>query len=953
LTTTSVQKKLDSGERLLELLRALVRELHPADERVASLGLEHSLERDFGLDSLARVELAARVEQAWGVHLPEEAFSEAETPRDLLRFIGGAPIAETRVRAPAAAPARAPEAVDQAPASVQTLTEAFDWHVARHPQRVHITLYGEREAPEEISYGALAEAARDFGAGLAARGVAPGDRVAIMLPTSREFFAAFYGALRAGAIPVPLYPPARPAQLEQHFRRIAGIVANSGAGLFVTIEQAKAFAHVLQTHAAALRHVATVGDVLEAEGAAPAHRAAAGETAFLQYTSGSTGRPKGVVLSHANLLANLRAMGAAAGVSSTDTFVSWLPLYHDMGLIGACLGSMLFAFPLVLMSPLAFLSRPVRWLRRIQQHRGTLTSAPNFAYELCLGKLSDRDLEGLDLGSLRLSFNGAEAVSADTIERFCERFARYGFRREAMTPVYGLAECCLGTAFPPLGRGPLVERIDRAHFQSRGVARLARDDDPLPLRVVACGRALPGHALRAVDERGRELGERVQGRVQFSGPSATSGYFENPEETAQLIDGAWRNTGDLGYLASGELFITGRAKDVIIRGGHNIHPMELEAAAGEVKGVRHGGVAVFAASDARTGTERLVVLAETRETKPEERARMIAEINHLAVDLIGMPADEVVLAAPRTVLKTSSGKIRRAACRELYERGALGTTERPAWLQLTLLGAEGVALRVRGMLRRAGELLWGTWALASFVLVALPAWLLIAATPVEARARSLARGAARLVFRLWGAMPRVDGAERLAPGLNAIVVSNHASYLDGLLLTAALPPRFAFVAKRELARQLFAGTLLGRLGSLFVDRVDVARGVEDQRAIAARSLAGIAPLVFPEGTLRRDPGLLPFRMGAFVSAASAGVAVVPVVLRGTRNMLPDQIWFPRPARLEVLVCEPMLPDGTDWHAAIRLRDRAREVILARSGEPDAAGARVDFRALAGGPSRDV
>jgi len=941
------------GERLLELLRALTRELHPQDARVDTLGLDHSLERDYGLDSLARVELAARIEQAWGVRLPEEAFSEAETPRDLLAFVAGAAPAESPAPAPAV-PAHTADAVDSAPASAGTLAEAFDWHVERHPERVHITLYSERDAPEEISYGALARAARSFGAGLAARGVAAGERVAIMLPTSREFFVAFYGALRIGAIPVPLYPPARPAQLEQHFRRIAGIVSNCGARLFVTIEQAKTFAHVLQAHAASLRRVATVAEVLAADGAAPAHRASPGDTAFLQYTSGSTGRPKGVVLSHENLLANLRAMGTAARVSSADTFVSWLPLYHDMGLIGACLGSMLYAYPLVLMSPLAFLSRPARWLRRIEQHRGTMTSAPNFAYELCLTKLSERELEGLDLSSLRLSFNGAEAVSADTVERFCERFARYGFRREAMTPVYGLAECCLGTTFPPLERGVLVERIDRAHFQRHGVARLARADDALPLRLVACGRALPGHAVRVVDERGRELGERTQGRVQFAGPSAASGYFESPEETARLVDGAWRNTGDLGYLAGGELFITGRAKDLIIRAGHNIHPMELEEAAGEVQGVRHGGVAVFAASDPRSGTERLIVLAETRETKPEERARIVADINQLAVDLAGLPADEVVLAAPRTVLKTSSGKIRRAACRELYERGQLGAAPRgPAWLQLALLAAEGAAGRARRALARAGELLWGVWAWTSLVLVVLPAWLLIAATRHPPRARAIARAAARLLFALWGTTPRVEGAERLAREPNAVVVSNHASYLDGVLLSAALPPRIAFVAKRELAPQLFAGTLLARLGSVFVERVDVARSVEDHQSIEARAREGSFPLVFPEGTQRRDPGLLPFRMGAFVTAVRAGCAVVPVVMRGTRNVLPDGIWLPRPGRLEVLVCEPIRPDGTDWHAAIRLRDRARAAILARSGEPDAAAARVDFRALAGRPPADA
>lgn len=939
-----------NGAQLLELLRGLARELHPKDPAIERLALDHSLERDYGLDSLARVELAVRIEQALGVRLPEEAFSEAESARDLLAIVDSAPRPVEGTPAPGAAPAEAPReapAAEHPAPAVETLTDALDWHLARHPERTYITLYGERDAPEQISFGALGEEAGAFAAGLAARGVAPGERVAIMLPTSRGFFVAFYGALRAGAIPVPLYPPARPAQLEQHFRRIAGIVADSGARIFVTIEQAKTFAHVLQAHAEALAEVATVEEVLNADGAASAHRAAPGDTAFLQYTSGSTGRPKGVVLSHANLVANIRAMGAAAQAGPADVFVSWLPLYHDMGLIGACLGALLFGYPLVLMSPLAFLSRPERWLRRIAHHRGTLTSAPNFAYELCLAKLSERELEGLDLSSLRLAFNGAEAVSAETAERFSERFARYGLRREAMTPVYGLAEACLGVSFPPLGRGLLIDRVERAALQRLGIARPARAGDPLPLRVVACGRALPGHRIRIVDAKGREVDERVEGRVQFSGPSAASGYFENAEETARLIDDGWRNTGDLGYLASGELYLTGRAKDLIIRGGHNIHPVELEDAVGEVSGIRRGAVAVFASAARGTG-ERLIVLAETRETRDEERARIVGEVNRLAVDLVGMPADEVVLAPPRSVLKTSSGKIRRAACRELYERGALGAGHRPAWLQLAQLELEGLWGRAARALRRARARLWGAWAWTSLVLVMLPAWLLIAATRREARARAIARRGARLVLALWGASPEVEGAERLEHSMNAIVVSNHASYLDGLLLTAALPPRVVFVAKRELAPQRFAGTLLRRLGTLFVERIDAARSVEDHRAIEQSARAGLAPLVFPEGTLRREPGLLPFRMGAFVAAAQAGVAVLPVVMRGTRSMLPDGVWVPRPARLAVWVGEPIAPEGSDWQAAIALRDKAREAILARSGEPDAPEARVDFRTLGGG-----
>jgi len=935
------------GARLLELLRLLSRELHP-EGTFEQFGLGDSLERDFGLDSLARVELAARIERDFGARLPDEAFSEAETPRELLRYLSSAPRAQAGGGAAVAAAAPRPaEAVEQAPLTVQTLVEAFDWHVQRHPERVHITLYGEHETPEDITYRGLADESRAFSAGLAARGIGPGERVALMLPTGREFFVAFYGALRAGAIPVPLYPPARPAQLEQHFKRIAGIVTNCGAVLFVTFEQAKPFAQLLHVQSATLRHVASVPEVLAADGAAPAHRAAARDTAFLQYTSGSTGSPKGVVLSHANLLANLRAMGAAARVSSTDTFVSWLPLYHDMGLIGACLGAMLYAFPLVLMAPLAFLARPARWLWRVHRHRATITAGPNFAYELCLTKIRDSELEGLDLSSLRLAFNGAEAVSPDTVERFCERFARYGLRREAITPVYGLAESSLGLAFPPLERGVLIDRIDRAAFQSLGVARRAREGDPLPMRIVSCGGALAAHSIRTVDAGGREVGERAQGRIQFRGPSATAGYFENPEQTARLYQEGWLNTGDLGYLAGGELYITGREKDIIIRGGHNIHPQELEEAAAEVKGVRRGGVAVFAAGDARTGTERLIVLAETREARPEERARIVAEINHLAVDLIGLPADEVVLARPRTVLKTSSGKVRRAACRTLYERGELGTGERPPWLQLTRLALEAAGVRARRGLRHWTEVLWGVRAAAAFGLLAPVAWSLLALTRDETRARRIARGGARLLLRLCGALPRVEGAERLGAEPQAIVVTNHASYLDGFVLTAALPPRTVFVAKSELAGQRIAGTVLRRLGSVFVERVDVVRGVEDRHALERRARGGVAPLIFAEGTFRREPGLLSFRMGAFVAAAAAGLPVVPVVLRGTRAMMPDGIWFPRPAPLEVLVCEPIRPDGSDWHAAIRLRDRARQAIYERLGEPDAASARIDFRELRG------
>lgn len=961
-----------SEAQLLDLVRGLSRELRPGAHGIDRLGLEHELERDFGLDSLARVELLARIERELGVRLAEAAFAEAETPRDLLRQMAEPGPAEAPAPAPVAMAEAAPE---QPPDTLLTLVELLDWHVAQHGERVHITLEDGAGQSEDISYRALQTEALALAAGLVEHGLPPaaapgkdrgrpapgpnagdraapdpitgdrvapssitGDRVAIMLPTGREFFAAFYGALYAGCVPVPLYPPARPSQIEEHMRRIAGIVANAGAALLITDARAKPLGHLLRAQCPSLRAVATVADLSRVAAVSLPPPPRPEDTAFLQYTSGSTGNPKGVVLSHANLLANLDVMARASGVSAKDTFVSWLPLYHDMGLIGACMGSLYVGFRLVLMSPLTFLARPGRWLWAIHRHRASISAAPNFAYELCLNKLDERELDGLDLGSWRLAYNGAEPVSPATIEGFAARFGAYGFRASAMTPVYGLAESSVGLAFPPLGRGPLIDRVDRAELAASGIARPAAAEDIHAQRIVSCGLPLPGHTIRIVDANGRVLPERTLGRVQFQGPSATRGYFRNAKANQALFDGGWLNTGDLGYLAAAELYLTGREKDVIIRGGHNLYPQELEEAVSRLPGVRRGGVAVFPATDAQSGTERLVVLAEIRDDSAANRARIQAEISGLAVDLIGMPADDIVLAPPRTVLKTSSGKVRRAACRARYERGELLGAQRPPWQQwLRLAGAGGLA-QARRRLGRAADAAWAAWAWAVYLAIVPLAWLLIAAAPGLGLRRRIARACARLALALTGLTPRLTGAQQLA-GLHAplIVVANHASFLDALILTAVLPPRFAYVAKQELLHKPLAAIPLRRLGSAFVERFDSARGAEDTRALEERLRAGESMVFFPEGTFKREPGLLPFRMGAFMLAARTGAPVLPVSLIGTRTLLRGEAWRPHYSVLKVCIEKPISSVGEDWPAALQLRDRARRQILAQLDEPDAAG----------------
>jgi 1-acyl-sn-glycerol-3-phosphate acyltransferase len=632
-------------------------------------------------------------------------------------------------------------------------------------------------------------------------------------------------------------------------------------------------------------------------------------------------------------------------VTPQDVAVSWLPLYHDMGLIGMWLTPIYCGCPVVLMSPLAFLSRPARWLQVLSRHRGTITAAPNFAFDLVARRVADAELEGLDLSPCRLALNGAEPVSAATLEAFAARLAPAGFRRGALFPAYGLAECCVGLAFPPLGRGPAVDTISRRVLAEERRAAPVPANDPQALPVVACGRAIPGHALRVVDALGQELPDGQVGRLQFRGPSATPGYYRNPEATRRLLAGEWRETGDYAYIADGEVRLTGREKDLIIRGGRNLYPYELEQAVGALEGVRRGCVAVFASADARGGTERLVVLAETREEDEAARERLRLRINELAADVVGLPADEVVLAPPHTVLKTSSGKIRRSACRELYEQGLVGASQarHSLWWAMARLGLRAGVQRLRFFARGAAARAYGIYAWALFLAIAVPLWCTVAAVGRPAFGRRAGHLAARLILRLAGLPWRAGHLDRV-PARTHVLAVNHASYLDAIYLTAALPaePGYCFIAKREFAGHWLPRLFFRGIGALFVERFDVRRGVEDVDTLAEALAAGRNLVIFPEGTFSRETGLRAFRTGAFAAAARAGVPVVAAGLRGVRAVLRDGTWLPRRGPVDFEIGPVLPPGGEDWAGVVRLRDAARAEVLRLCGEPDIAGAGLPF-----------
>ncbi len=926
----------DAATRLIGLVDELVRELHPA--RTFQVTLDKDLDRDLHFDSLARAELLLRLERVFEVALPEQLLATAETPRDLLRAVATAQPASARRRPVGVGAPTGPamESVGSVPDTAETLVDVVAWHVDRQPDRPHVHLYESGDAaPAILSYGDLDRSSRAVAAALVARGLVPGQSVAIMLPTSCEYLATFLGIVMAGGVPVPIYPPARPSQLEDHLRRHARILEAAQTRHLVTIAEAQTAARLLRGQVDCLRDVLTRDDLAGDAASFAPPPIKASDTAFVQFTSGSTGQPKGVVLTHQNILANIRAMGEAIRASSDDVFVSWLPLYHDMGLIGAWLGSLYYAMQSVLMSPLSFLANPARWLWAIHEHGGTISAAPNFAFELCLSKIPDGALEGLDLATWRRAFNGAEPVSPRTVRRFSERYAAFGFRAGAMAPVYGLAEVAVGLAFPPLDSGASIDRIQRAPFERGGRAEPAGEDDAAALEFVACGRPLPGYEIRIVGPTGVELGEREEGRLEFRGPSATSGYLRNPEASEALFDGDWLDSGDLAYIAGADVYPTSRVKDVIIRGGRNIYPYEVEEAVGDLDGVRKGCVAVFGSADPASGTEKLVVMAETREEAPGARERLAAQIDVLVNDVLGMPADDVALVPPRTVLKTSSGKIRRAASREIYERGEIGKRARSVWWQVTRLVLSSAASRWRRTRRVLAEVGYGVYVEALFFALVVPVWIGTAVLPWRAR-WALIRAGARTLFRAARIPFLVDGLDRLPGKAGRIYVANHSSYLDGVVVVAGIPDTFSFAAKAELEQRFVSRVFLRRIGARFVERTDVERGLADARMEIRAAQEGESLFFFPEGGLTREPGLRPFHLGAFAAAAQAGVPVVPVTIRGSRSILRDGSWFPRRGPLTLVVAEPVYPDGDDWSAAVRLRDASRARMLEHLGEPDMA-----------------
>jgi fatty-acyl-CoA synthase len=966
-------------QRVLEVLRELLAELGSAGA-LPMLRETSQLDADLGMGSLERVELLARIEAAFGVRLADRVVAEANTPDDLAAAILGAGEMESSdnsgssaVRASVTANKLHRDTVAAGAYETQTLLELLRYRATHDAERTHLLITEETEDGERevtLTFGELYAAGQRCAAELARQGVAAGARVALMLPTGRAFFVSYAGILLAGAVPVPIYPPFRADRIEEYAARQTAILDNAEVCLLLTFHRAEAVAKLLKPRVHSLTAVLDAEQLIAnadkpaaiIPGALPLHLSGVrnrnpGDLALLQYTSGSTGDPKGVMLTHANLLANMRSIGEAMRLGPDDVGISWLPLYHDMGLIGAWLALLHFGTPLVVMSPLAFLTRPERWLQAFHKHRGTIAAAPNFAYELCVRKIADRDIAGIDLRSWRIALNGAEPVNPDTLARFEKRFAPYGFRGASMAPVYGLAEASLCVTFPPLDRPPLIDRIAREAFATNGQALPAPAGDDRAISFVSSGKVVNRMEVCIVDHAGKETPDRTEGFLWFRGPSATSGFFRNPAATEKLLpqgpatrdrEYAWINSGDRAYRADDEIYVTGRVKDIIIKGGRNLYPHEVEELAARVEGIRKGCIVAFGLKDEVSGTERLIVAAETREGNAARRAAIVAAITEQITKGLGLPPDGVELLPPGSIPKTSSGKLRREETRQLYLQHSLSKSKAPAWLQIARLGLVSVFTNAGGSLsrfaRKIGQSLYGIYFAAAFSLWLVPSWFIVLFIKDYRAAGKFTTSALKVLFACTGKRVDVIGREFMdTPGAK-IYAANHTSYFDVLPLMLGLGVSYRFVSKVENRNIPFIGTFLKQMGHLTFDRADRDARLNQSKQIEELLARGESVFVFPEGTFLPEDGVRPFQLGAFKAAVATGAPIIPVSLAGARQILREGTWLPRRGNVTITLSPPVVPQklngkyadssgAGDWHQLIRLRDATRAAIASHSGEP--------------------
>ncbi|MDH3743907.1 MAG: AMP-binding protein [Acidobacteriota bacterium] len=555
-----------------------------------------------------------------------------------------------------------------------------------------------RERIERLSWAVCHERTKDTAGRLQRLGVRAGDRVGLVYPTGPEFLQALLGTLLTGAVPVPLYPPVRLGRLEEYHDRTAFLLRRVGAELLLVDRRTRRVLGPTVEKAGLGRGCRTLEQLPPGE-----YRPRivdSDELALVQFSSGTTVEPKPVALTHHQILAQVRALNSfwPPDGEHAPSGVSWLPLYHDMGLVGCVFTALDYPGDLTLIPPEFFVARPSVWLRVLSKTRAVISPAPNFAYGLCVDKIRDEELEGVDLSNWRVALCGAETVVPEVLRAFTRRFERWGFRRQALSPVYGLSEAALAVTFSDLDR-PFVSRVFARRLlaeEGRAIEQRQPGKPADGVEIAALGRPLPGFSISIRDSDGKEMAGGGVGTVWARGPSLMSGYLGPSGETvAEFADG-WLDTGDRGFVFSGELYLTGRAKDIIIVRGRNHSPEEVELALDPLPGVRTGCTAAVGHLEEGAAGESLWVFVEQSRGVPAERRGLATACRRAIFSAAGLEVERVVVLEPGTLPRTSSGKIRRQETLHRYLAGDLlppGPVNAVAML--------GVMLRSRSAMKRA------------------------------------------------------------------------------------------------------------------------------------------------------------------------------------------------------------------------------------------------------------
>ena len=543
-----------------------------------------------------------------------------------------------------------------------------------------------QEAETYIGYAELFKKASGVAGVFARMGIQPGDKVALILPTCPEFFYAFFGTLFCGGVPVPLYPPVRLGRMEEYHQKTGRMLEVSEARLVCTDKRIK---RILGRSLAiagpdlgciTLNGIATEPfEFIKSDPDIPA---------LIQFSSGTTVDPKPVLLTHRQIIANIRTMldfglnyyGDTTGGSSYCG-LSWLPLYHDMGLIGCALLAIAQPADLVLIPPELFVTRPAVWLRAISAYKPIITGAPNFAFSLCTEKIKDKEIEGVDLSSWQVALIGGETVSASALEKFINRFEPYGFSPHALTPVYGLAEASLGVTFSDIKQRFVYNHFNR-NLLLKNQAKIDSSGDP----IISLGKPLPGFQVEIRDKTGKNAADNTLGSVYIKGPSIMKEYYNNPAATADAMHDGWLDTGDNGFIFKGDLYLYGRKKDLIIIRGQNYSPEIIERALADFPGIRLGCVAATGYIPENDENERLIVFIERDKKGAKADDKKLADsASKKITESTGLVPESVIVLEPGTIFRTSSGKFRRGETLKQYIAGTLAP---PAQVTIFQMSAE-------------------------------------------------------------------------------------------------------------------------------------------------------------------------------------------------------------------------------------------------------------------------